>query len=154
MINWKSLIVSLTISLGTGILSALITRNSMTIYQNLNLPKLAPPSTLFPIVWTILFILMGISAYIIYESNSNKKQNALKIYATQLLINFIWPILFFNLNLYFISFVWIILLWIFILIMINLFKKISNIAAYLQIPYFLWVTFASYLNFMIYYLNK
>ena len=103
MINWKSLIVSLTISLGTGILSALITRSSMTIYQNLNLPKLAPPSTLFPIVWTILFVLMGISAYIIYESNSNKKQNALKIYAIQLLINFIWPILFFNLNLYFIS---------------------------------------------------
>lgn len=154
MINWKSLIISLAISLGTGILSALITRSSMKIYQNLNLPKLAPPSILFPIVWTILFILMGISAYIIYESNSNKKQNALKIYAIQLLVNFIWPILFFNLNLYFISFVWIILLWIFILIMINSFKQISNIAAYLQIPYFLWVTFASYLNFMIYYLNK
>ena len=154
MINWKSLIISLAISLGTGILSALITKNSMGIYQNLNLPKLAPPSTLFPVVWTILFILMGISAYIIYESNLNKKQNALKIYAMQLLVNFIWPILFFNLNLYLISFIWIILLWVFILIMINSFKQISNIAAYLQIPYFLWVTFASYLNFMIYYLNK
>lgn len=154
MINWKSLIINLAISLGTGILSALITKNSMEVYQNLNLPKLAPPSILFPIVWTILFILMGISAYIVHESNSNKKQNALKIYAIQLLINFIWPILFFNLNLYFIAFVWIILLLIFILIMINLFKRISNIAAYLQIPYLLWVTFASYLNFMIYYLNK
>lgn len=153
MINFKSLIINLVISLGTGILSALITRNSMDNYKKLNLPKLAPPSILFPIVWTILFILMGISAYIIYKSNSNKKQNALKIYAAQLIINFIWPILFFNLNLYLFSFIWIILLWIFILLMINSFKKISNTAAYLQIPYLLWVTFASYLNFMIYYLN-
>jgi len=153
MINWKSLTANLAISLGTGIFSALITRNSMDTYKNLNLPKLAPPSILFPIVWTILFILMGISAYIIYESNSDQKQNALTIYGIQLLVNFIWPILFFNLELYLFSFVWIILLWLLIILMINSFKKISNVAAYLQIPYLLWVTFASYLNFMIYYNN-
>lgn len=153
MINWKSLTVNLAISLGTGILSALITRNSMDTYKNLNLPKLAPPSILFPIVWTILFILMGISAYIIYESNSDQKQNALTIYGIQLLINFIWPILFFNLKLYLFSFIWIILLWLLIILMISSFKKISNVAAYLQISYLLWVTFASYLNFMIYYIN-
>lgn len=153
MINWKSLTANLAISLGTGILSALITRNSMNTYKNLNLPKLAPPSILFPIVWTILFILMGISAYIIYESNSDQKQSALTIYGIQLLVNFIWPILFFNLELYLFSFVWIILLWLLIILMINSFKKISNVAAYLQIPYLLWVTFASYLNFMIYYNN-
>lgn len=153
MINWKSLTANLAISLGTGILSALITRNSMDTYKNLNLPKLAPPSILFPIVWTILFILMGISAYIIYESNSDQKQNALTIYGIQLLVNFIWPILFFNLELYLFSFIWIILLWLSIILMINSFKKISNVAAYLQIPYLLWVTFASYLNFMIYYNN-
>lgn len=153
MINWKSLTVNLAISLGTGILSALITRNSMNTYKNLNLPKLAPPSILFPIVWTILFILMGISAYIIYESNSEQKQSALTIYGIQLLVNFIWPILFFNLELYLFSFVWIILLWLLIILMINSFKKISSVAAYLQIPYLLWVTFASYLNFMIYYIN-
>lgn len=154
MINWKSLAINLGISLGTGVLSALITKNSMGIYQNINLPKLAPPSVLFPIVWTILFILMGISSYIIYESNSNQKQSAIKIYAIQLLINFIWPILFFNLNLYLIAFFWIVLLWIFILRMLIIFNQISHIASYLQIPYFLWVTFASYLNFMIYFLNK
>ena len=153
MINWKSLTANLAISLGTGIFSALITRNSMDTYKNLNLPKLAPPSILFPIVWTILFILMGISAYIIYESNSDQKQSALTIYGIQLLVNFIWPILFFNLELYLFSFIWIILLWLLIILMINLFKKISSIAAYLQIPYLLWVTFASYLNFMIYYNN-
>lgn len=153
MINWKSLTANLAISLGTGIFSALITRNSMDTYKNLNLPKLAPPSILFPIVWTILFILMGISAYIIYESNSDQKQSALTIYGIQLLVNFIWPILFFNLGLYLFSFIWIILLWSLIILMINSFKKISSIAAYLQIPYLLWVTFASYLNFMIYYNN-
>ena len=153
MINWKSLTANLAISLGTGILSALITRNSMDTYKNLNLPKLAPPSILFPIVWTILFILMGISAYIIYESNSDQKQSALTIYGIQLLVNFIWPILFFNLGLYLFSFIWIILLWLLIILMINSFKNISSLAAYLQIPYLLWVTFASYLNFMIYYSN-
>ena len=153
MINWKSLTANLAISLGTGILSALITRNSMDTYKNLNLPKLAPPSILFPIVWTILFILMGISAYIIYESNSDQKQSALTIYGIQLLVNFIWPILFFNLGLYLFSFIWIILLWLLIILMINSFKNISSVAAYLQIPYLLWVTFASYLNFMIYYSN-
>ena len=153
MINWKSLTANLAISLGTGIFSALITRNSMDTYKNLNLPKLAPPSILFPIVWTILFILMGISAYIIYESNSDQKQSALTIYGIQLLVNFIWPILFFNLGLYLFSFIWIILLWSLIILMINSFKKISSIAEYLQIPYLLWVTFASYLNFMIYYNN-
>ncbi len=153
MINWKSLTANLAISLGTGILSALITRNSMDTYKNLNLPKLAPPSILFPIVWTILFILMGISAYIIYESNSDQKQSALTIYGIQLLVNFIWPILFFNLGLYLFSFIWIILLWVLIILMINEFRKISSIAAYSQIPYLVWVTFASYLNFMIYYIN-
>ncbi len=153
MINWKSLTANLVISLGTGILSAIITRNSMDTYKNLNLPKLAPPSILFPIVWTILFILMGISAYIIYESNSDQKQSALTIYGIQLLVNFIWPILFFNLELYLFSFIWIILLWLLIILMITSFKKISSVAAYLQIPYLLWVTFASYLNFMIYYSN-
>ena len=153
MINWKSLTTNLAISLGTGILSALITRNSMDTYKNLNLPKLAPPSILFPIVWTILFILMGISAYIIYESNSNQRQNALIIYGIQLIINFIWPILFFNSKLYLFSFIWITLLWLLIIVMINSFNKISNTAAYLQTPYLVWVTFASYLNFMIYYLN-
>ena len=153
MINWKSLTANLVISLGTGILSAIITRNSMDTYKNLNLPKLAPPSILFPIVWTILFILMGISAYIIYESNSDQKQSALTIYSIQLLVNFIWPILFFNLELYLFSFIWIILLWLLIILMMTSFKKISSVAAYLQIPYLLWVTFASYLNFMIYYSN-
>jgi tryptophan-rich sensory protein len=153
MINWKSLTANLVISLGTGILSAIITRNSMDTYKNLNLPKLAPPSILFPIVWTILFILMGISAYIIYESNSDQKQSALTIYGIQLLVNFIWPILFFNLELYLFSFIWIILLWLLIILMMTSFKKISSVAAYLQIPYLLWVTFASYLNFMIYYSN-
>lgn len=153
MVNFRSLILNLLISLGTGILSAIVTKSSMDIYKNLNLPKLAPPPILFPIVWTILFTLMGISAYIIYETNSETKKSALKIYLIQLVINFIWPILFFNLKLYLFSFIWIISLWILIIAMIAKFRTTSKTAAYLQVPYLIWVTFASYLNFMIYYLN-
>ena len=131
----KSLIISLIISLGVGGLSALFTMGSMDIYKYLDKPPLAPPSIVFPIVWTILFILMGISAYLIYESNSENKQSALLIYGIQLLVNFLWPIL------------------ILIIVMIVKFFKINKLAAYLQIPYLIWVAFATYLNLGFYILN-
>ena len=144
----KKLIISILISLGVGGLSALITSGSMDIYKTLIKPPLAPPSILFPIVWTILYILMGISAYLIYESNDIDSEGALKIYGLQLLINFIWPILFFVLKIRFISLIWIVLLLITIIIMVIRFYKIDHLAAYLQIPYIIWVLFATYLNLM------
>lgn len=150
----KSLITNLTISLGTGLLSALLTKDSMSVYENINKPLLSPPSIVFPIVWTVLFTLMGISSYLIYNSNSSNKTDALKIYAFQLIVNFIWPILFFNFQVYLISFIWLLFLWILILFMIINFYKINKNAGLLQIPYILWVTFAGYLNLMVYILNK
>ena len=150
----KSLIISLLISLGVGGLSALLTMGSMDIYKYLDKPPLAPPSIVFPIVWTILFILMGISAYLIYNSNSEHKQKALLIYGIQLLVNFIWPILFFVLNYRLIALFIIIILLILIIIMIIKFYKINKLAAYLQIPYLLWVSFATYLNLGFYILNR
>lgn len=150
----KSLIISLLISLGVGGLSALLTMGSMDIYKYLDKPPLAPPSIVFPIVWTILFILMGISAYLIYNSNSEYKQKALLIYGIQLLVNFIWPIFFFVLNYRLIALFIIIILLILIIIMIIKFYKINKLAAYLQIPYLLWVSFATYLNLGFYILNR
>lgn len=150
----KTLAISLFASLGIGAMSALFTLNSTKIYEHLNKPALAPPANIFPIIWTILFILMGISSYLIYISNNPTKNHALKIYILQLIINFIWPLLFFNCQLYLISFIWIILLWLIILAMIISFYKINYLASILQIPYFLWVTFASYLNIMVYLLNR
>ena len=149
-IQLKPFVISLLISLGVGGLSALLTKDNMDIYKNLKQPALAPPS----IVWTILFILMGISAYLIYVSDSYQKKNALIIYGVQLLINFLWPIIFFNYQNYLFSFVWLIFLWVIIIRMIIAFYKISKPAAYLQIPYLLWVTFAGYLNLAIFLLNK
>lgn len=149
----KKLIISLFISLGTGVLSALITMESMDIYKYLDKPVLSPPSIIFPIVWTILYILMAISAYLIYESNKDNT-NAIIIYLLQLFINFIWPIFFFLLNYRLISLFIIIFLLALIIIMIIKFYKINNVAAYLQIPYLLWVIFATYLNYGFYILNK
>jgi len=152
-IKWKELIISLVIALGVGGLSALVTRNSMMIYGQIETPPLAPPSWLFPVVWTILFALMGISSYLVYTSNAQNKSSALVIYAVQLIVNFIWPILFFNMQAYTFAFVWLILLWALVLTMIIQFYKARPIAAYLQIPYLLWLTFAAYLNLAIAILN-
>lgn len=126
----------------------------MEIYKYLDKPSLSPPAIVFPIVWTILYILMGVSSYLIYESNSEKKDNALIIYGIQLVLNFFWTIIFFLLNLRLLAFIWIIILLIFVVLMIVSFYKINKKAAYLQIPYLLWVIFATYLNYMLYILNK
>lgn len=149
MKNVKALVISLVISLGVGALSGFLTRNSMELYNQLIISKLAPPGFVFPIVWTILYTLMGISAYLVYISDSPYKRKALQTYAAQLMLNFIWPIIFFNFQLYFAAFYVLLLLLIFILLMIRNFYKVSPIAAYLQIPYLLWSLFAAYLNFEI-----
>ena len=152
----KTLLIYIAIPLLVGGTAALLTRNSMETFQTLNKPPLAPPGFLFPIVWTILYVLMGIASYLIASSQKNREdiQNALTIYALQLAINFLWPIFFFRLEWYLFSFFWILLLWIFILNTIRLFYPINKTAAYLMIPYLIWVTFASYLNLFIFILNR
>ena len=152
-IKWKDLIVCLIIPLAVGGLSAFLTRNSMDIYSSINQPPLAPPSILFPIVWTILFILMGVSSYLVYTSDATNKREALTLYGVQLVVNFIWPLLFFNMQAYLFSFIWLVLLWVLVALMIRQFYKATPIASYLQIPYILWLTFAAYLNFAIFLMN-
>lgn len=149
IIKWKPLIANLAISLGVGLLSALLTMNSMkAVYANLNKPPLSPPSWVFGVVWTILFLLMGISAYLVYTSDANadRKRNALVVYGVQLVFNLLWSIFFFDRQWYWFSFAWLIVLWFLILTMIVMFSNISRKAALLQIPYLLWVTFAGYLT--------
>lgn len=149
----KPYVVSIVIALAVGGLSALLTADNMMIYQEIVRPALAPPAFLFPIVWTILFILMGISSAIIYKSNEKSSSEALTIYAIQLVVNFFWSIIFFNLRNYLFALIWILLLWFLIIFMIYKFYGINKTAALLQIPYLLWVTFATYLTFTIYLLN-
>jgi len=117
-------------------------------YKDLIQPPLAPKAILFPIVWTILYILMGISAYIIDEKNGS-----LTLYYIQLFVNAMWSIIFFVFKLRFLAFIWIILLIVLVVIMIKNFLKINKTAGYLQIPYLLWLIFASYLNLGVYLLN-
>ena len=148
----KNLIISILIPLFVGGLSSLLTGNGMKSYKILNKPPLSPPGIVFPIVWTILFILMGISSYLIYKERHNEK--ALKLYALQLIFNFFWTIIFFGLKLRFLAIIWILILLALIILMIQEFLKLNKTAGYLQIPYLMWTTFATYLTIAIYILNR
>ncbi len=150
--NKSTLIIAILIPIAVGTLSAFFTGN-MLLYSKLNKPSLSPSGFIFPIVWIVLYILMGISSYIIYESDNPKKRKALKTYSLQLFFNFWWSIIFFRFSLYLFAFLWLLALIFLISVMIYWFYKIKPISSYLQIPYLLWCLFAAYLNFMIYRLN-
>lgn len=156
MIRLKPLLLNLLFPLAVGGLSALISGGGMETFQSLNQPPLSPPGWLFPIVWTILFLLMGIASYLVSTSDAPRGQArfAKKIYAAQLIVNFFWPILFFNLQQYLLALFWLILLWVLILKTLLSFYKISKPAGYLLLPYLLWVTFAGYLNLGVFLLNR
>ncbi|WP_313073708.1 TspO/MBR family protein [Lacrimispora sp.] len=151
--NKRKLIIFILIPLAVGLVSGILTKNSMTMYNTLNQPALSPPGWVFPVVWTILYILMGVSSYLIATSPSQKKQEALLLYAIQLFLNFIWSPIFFGLGNYFLAFLVLVLLWYVIVKMIRAFFRIDPTAALLQIPYLLWITFAGYLNLAIIFLN-
>lgn len=153
MIRLKSLITCIAIPLIFGFISRFLGDSST--FELMNKPSFAPPGIVFPIVWTILYILMGISSYMIYTSdaNHNAKKQALVIYGIQLILNTVWTFFFFNLNWYLFSFWWIILIIVFVILMIYNFYRIKPIAAYIQIPYLLWLIFASILAYNIYLLN-
>ena len=156
---WKKIrpyVISVVIALAVGGISALLTMNNMDLYSKIEQPALAPPPWLFPVVWTILYVLMGIGAALVYNRKDFKPEetrNALIIYGVNLALNFFWSIIFFNLEAYLFAFIWLVALWIVIIAMIISFRKVSPVAAYLQIPYLIWVTFAGYLNLAIYILN-
>lgn len=152
-IQWKRLLLCLAIPLGVGALAGILTKDSMMQFSLLNQPPLSPPGWLFPVVWTVLYLLMGYASYLISRSDSTQKRPALILYAIQLIVNFFWSIFFFNFGWYLFSFLWLLLLWVLILLTIRAFWRISPTAAILLIPYLLWVTFAGYLNLAIYLLN-
>ena len=148
-------IISVLIAIGVGALSAFITRDYMNIYQIIQSPPLAPPSVVFPVVWTILYALMGIGSAIIYTEcgGTYECSGALRVYALQLAVNFFWSIIFFRWRMYFFAFLWLLLLIALVAVMIIRFWRIKPVAGYLQIPYIAWLIFAAYLNFAIFILN-
>lgn len=148
----KELLLYIAFPLLIGLIGAVFS-NSGVVYKTLNKPFFAPPAFVFPIVWTILYIFMGISSYRIYKSYDLNNDNALKIYLIQLLLNGLWSAMFFNLNLYIFGFIWIIILLIVVIYMTKVFSEIDKIAAYLLIPYIIWLIYAAIINFTIIILN-
>jgi len=148
-----SFIIAIAIPLLVGVVSALLTMNNMDVYSTVNQPPLTPPALVFPIVWTVLFTLMGVSSALVYNSYSNKKDDAFFVYAVSLGLNFLWSIIFFNFRQFILSFIVLVALLISIIATIVKYFKINKVASLLQIPYAVWVAFAGYLNFAIILLN-
>ena len=138
-----------------GALSGWLSREGTAAFsETATQPPLSPPGILFPIVWGILYLLMGISAARIYQSPpSLPRSRGLNLWIIQLVVNFFWSPIFFNAQAYGFAFFWLLLLWILVLLMILSFRKIDPLAAWLQLPYLLWLTFAAYLNAGVWYLN-
>ncbi|MBQ7500179.1 MAG: tryptophan-rich sensory protein [Clostridia bacterium] len=156
IIKLKPLLYFTLGTLAVGGISAAISAGAQKVYEQAEKPALSPPAWLFPVVWTILFILMGISAYLVWSNDAadeTLKKKALVLYFVQLAVNFFWPILFFNLQAYFFAFIWLLILLALVIATVVLFHRIRPLAAYLQIPYILWLIFAAYLNFMVFKLN-
>ena len=154
-IDKKLLAICIAIPLVVGGLAALLTNGSMDTFESLNQPPLSPPGWLFPVVWTILYVLMGIGSYLVAASDVPREfiKRALWIYGIQLFFNFLWPIAFFNFKWYLFAFIWLFILWVLILVTAVHFYRIRKTAGYLMIPYVLWVAFAGYLNLGVYLLN-
>lgn len=148
-------IVLVFLPLAVGLLSYIITGNNMDIYSQINKPPLAPPTWLFPLAWSILYLLMGIASAIVYtkETDDCAKETGMLLHYIQLILNFSWSIVFFNMQAYLLSFIWLVLLWLAVLFMLIMHRRVSKVAFCLNILYLLWLTFAAYLNLAIFILN-
>ena len=154
-VNKKLLIICLIIPLAVGGIAALITGGGMDAFESLNKPPLSPAGWLFPLAWTLLYLLMGAASYLTLESRGPQQMfgKGIRLYALQLLLNFLWPIAFFTLEWYLFAFIWLLALWVLILFTALQFRRVSKAAFYLMLPYLAWVSFAGYLNLGIYLLN-
>lgn len=153
--KWLPYIIGIGSAVAVGAISGLLSMGGMERYSETVIkPVLTPPDWLFPVVWTILYSLMGISAVRIWLSpDSPERTRGLNLYIVQLIINFFWSLIFFNAQAFGFAVLWLILLWVLVLLMILSFKKVDKLAAYLQIPYLLWLSFALYLNIAVWLLN-
>jgi len=153
--QWKTYTFFIALSELVGLVAGFLTREGTKLYgETIIKPLFSPPAILFPIVWTILYALMGVGAARVWLSPpSAGRSRSIIIFILQLAVNFFWSILFFNLQWFGGAFVWLVLLWVLIAAMIIAFAKADQLAAYLQIPYLLWVTFAGYLNYAVWLLN-
>ena len=155
MKHWKTYAAWVLLTEAVGGLSGWLTRDGAKAYgQSMVQPPLSPPAIVFPIVWGILFLLMGLGAARIYLApDSPERTRSLRVFLLQLAFNFFWSILFFNFQAFGAALLWLLILWGLILWMILLFRTVDPLAAWLQVPYLLWVSFAAYLNYGVWTLN-
>ena len=152
---WKVYAFWILLAEAVGGLSGWLTREASQAFPDTVIqPPLSPPALVFPIVWTILYALMGYGAARIWSSSSRpESRRGINLFLTQLVVNFFWSLIFFNAQAYGFSLLWLLLLWGLVLAMILQFRQVDPLAAKLQIPYLLWLTFAAYLNVGVWYLN-
>ena len=140
-------------ALAAGGLAGWLTKDAMAAYEEVNKSPLTPPAVVFPIAWTVLYVLMGVGMALVWERDGPQERQALGLWIAQLAMNFGWSLIFFNAQAYGFALLWLILLWLLILAMTLTFHTVRPLAAYLQIPYLAWVAFADYLNFSVCRLN-
>lgn len=154
--NWRTYTFWIVLSEAAGLLSGILSRSGAQAFGGtVQQPSLTPPAFLFPIVWTVLYALMGIGAARIgLAPQFPQRSRSLNLFVTQLIVNFFWSLIFFNAQAYGFAFLWLILLWILVLWMTVSFWRVDRIASVLQIPYLLWLTFAAYLSYGVWSLNS
>ncbi len=151
-LNIKKLLIFIVVTIVIGSFFAFFLMDDMKAYDSMDKPALSPPPIVFPIAWSILYILMAISLYIVSESKESKeeKNKIYIVYSSQLILNSLWTLIFFGLKQRLLAFIWILALLVSVIYMTVLMYRVSKKAGLLQIPYILWLAFASYLNFAIY----
>ena len=155
-IKWKPLLLALALPLAVGGFSAFLTRDGMRAFASLRQPPLSPPAWLFPVVWTLLYLSMGLASYLVWVSgvSDRRRDRALTVYGLSLAANFLWPILFFTVQAWLAAFLLLLLLWALVGIAALLFGAIVPRAGKLLLPYLAWLTFAAYLNLGVWLLNR
>lgn len=153
IIRLRPLLISLGTSLGTGFFAVILNVSGFSHYAALRLPPGAPSGWVMGVMWTLLSFLTGISAYLLWQTDSPKRQMGLRLYGIHLLVNFLWPVFFFTLHWYFFSFLWMVLLGGIVTAMVRTLWAVQRLAAGIQIPYLIWVVFTAYINFGVFVMN-
>ncbi len=153
--KWKVYALWIVICEAVGVIAGMLSAGGTELYNAvIAKPAFSPPAWVFPVVWTILYALMGISAARITLATASRERNrGLNLFVAQLIVNFFWPLIFFNAQAFGFAFLWLILLWVLVALMIAQFRKVDPLAAWLQIPYLVWLTFAAVLNGAVWLMN-
>ena len=147
----KGWLAAVALPLAVGVVAGLLTMGAMEDFAALEQPPLSPPGWLFPVVWTILYLLMGVAAYRV--GRVDRQARALAVYRISLVFNFLWPIFFFVCQLWLLSLVWLAILWALVVIYTGGYFRIDRVAGWLSVPYAVWCGFAFYLNLGVWLLN-